>query len=129
MKVIYKSKNEDKTFTEVILKAQNGENLRKLLLNNGVYPYNGKAKYINCRGLGSCGTCAVSIEEVNSDVSEINNNADFAITNLSTIEKIRLNFPPHKMENTTDKQLRLACQYEIHSDIIVIKNYGFWGQK
>ena len=37
-------------------------NLRRLLLDNQVDLYNGNARVINCRGIGSCGTCAVSIE-------------------------------------------------------------------
>lgn len=119
MKVIYKTLDINNTESEISLKALKGQNLRSLLIDNQIYPYNGKAKYINCRGLGSCGTCAVSIEEINSN----NAKPDF-----KAIEKIRLNFPPHTNENTIIKNLRLACQYEIKSDIIVIKNKGFWGQ-
>jgi ferredoxin len=39
-----------------------GANLRKVLLEPKIALYNGKAKIINCRGIGSCGTCAVEIE-------------------------------------------------------------------
>lgn len=38
-----------------------GTKLRTALLQNGVSPHNGNAKLINCRGLGTCGTCAVEI--------------------------------------------------------------------
>ena len=38
-----------------------GANLRQVLLENKLDLYNGNAKYINCRGIGSCGTCAVEI--------------------------------------------------------------------
>ncbi|BAZ27775.1 putative hydrogenase component [Cylindrospermum sp. NIES-4074] len=44
-------------------------NLRKILLQNGVDLYNGGAKVINCRGIGSCGTCAVKVE---GEVSAVN---------------------------------------------------------
>lgn len=37
-------------------------NLRKVLLHNGIDLYNGGALFINCRGIGSCGTCAVKVE-------------------------------------------------------------------
>ncbi len=37
-------------------------NLRKVLLHNGIDLYNGGASLINCRGIGSCGTCAVKVE-------------------------------------------------------------------
>ncbi|WP_318528373.1 hypothetical protein [Plectonema radiosum] len=37
-------------------------NLRKVLLHNGIDLYNGSALFINCRGIGSCGTRAVKVE-------------------------------------------------------------------
>jgi ferredoxin len=37
-------------------------NLRKVLLHNGIDLYNGGASLINCRGIGSCGNCAVKVE-------------------------------------------------------------------
>lgn len=37
-------------------------NLRKVLLHNGIELYNGSALFINCRGIGSCGTRAVKVE-------------------------------------------------------------------
>lgn len=37
-------------------------NLRKVLLHNGIDLYNGGASFINCRGIGTCGTCAVKVE-------------------------------------------------------------------
>jgi len=38
-----------------------GTKLRTAMLLNGVSPHNGRAQLINCRGLGTCGTCAVEI--------------------------------------------------------------------
>ncbi len=91
--------------------ASEGSNLRKVLLKNNVSPHNGNARYLNCKGLGTCGTCAVEITgETNSK------------TNL---EKFRLNFPPHKTENG----LRLACQIKVCSNLKLIKHDGFWGEK
>jgi ferredoxin len=43
------------------IRAGHGANLRKALLNNGIQPYRGLAKYANCRGNGTCGTCQVDI--------------------------------------------------------------------
>lgn len=34
-----------------------------MLLHGGVSPHNDKARAINCRGLGTCGTCAVEIRQ------------------------------------------------------------------
>lgn len=88
-----------------------GANLRQFLLSKGVSPYNGPAKAINCHGLGTCGTCAVAIR---GEVSE-----------LSAMEKFRLNLPPHKGSNSGR---RLSCQVQVLGDITVTKYDGFWGQ-
>jgi Na+-transporting NADH:ubiquinone oxidoreductase subunit NqrF len=68
-------------------------------------------KYMNCRGLGSCGTCAVWIRGI--------------ISQKSRVEKLRLKFPPHQEK----PGLRLACQVRVWGDIEVVKGEGFWGQK
>ncbi|MGB3655969.1 MAG: 2Fe-2S iron-sulfur cluster binding domain-containing protein, partial [Rivularia sp. (in: cyanobacteria)] len=41
--------------------CESGSNLRQVLLEHGVDVYNGNSKTINCRGLGTCGTCAVAV--------------------------------------------------------------------
>ena len=50
------------TFLGKTIQCESGANLRWVLLNHDIPLYNGKAKIINCRGIGSCGTCAVAIE-------------------------------------------------------------------
>jgi ferredoxin len=85
-------------------------NLRKILLQNGVDLYNGGAKVINCRGIGSCGTCAVKVE---GEVSAAN-----------WRDKTRRSLPPHSP--TTD--LRLACQTDVLGHVKLTKYDGFWGQ-
>jgi ferredoxin len=87
-----------------------GANLRQVLLKHGLPLYNGNAKIINCRSIGTCGTCAVEIE---GEVSPIN-----------WKEKTRLSLPPH----SSDKNRRLACQVEVRGDIRIKKYKGFWGQ-
>lgn len=87
-----------------------GENLRKVLLSNGIDLYNGQAKLINCRGIGSCGTCAVMVE---GEVSQPN-----------WRDKTRRSLPPH----SASKNLRLSCQTQVLGDIKVTKFDGFWGQ-
>ena len=85
-------------------------NLRKVLLQNNINLYNGNAKVINCRGIGTCGTCSVEIEgEVSSPTWR---------------EKTRLSLPPHQPQTN----LRLACQVQVLGDIKVRKYEGFWGQ-
>lgn len=90
--------------------VESGANLRKVLLDNDVALYNDKAKVMNCRGLGTCGTCAVKVD---GEVSE-----------ASWREKGRLALPPH----SPAKNLRLACQTKVLGDVSVTKFDGMWGQ-
>ncbi|MEM1251469.1 MAG: 2Fe-2S iron-sulfur cluster-binding protein [Cyanobacteria bacterium P01_H01_bin.21] len=87
-----------------------GANLRRVLLDNDIDLYNGNAKLINCRGIGSCGTCAVLIE---GEVSTAN-----------WKDRGRRSLPPHNSE----RPLRLACQTRVLGDIKVFKYDQFWGQ-
>ena len=87
-----------------------GANLRKVLLENGIDLYNGGAQVINCRGIGTCGTCAVEVE---GDVTEAN-----------WRDKTRRSLPPH----SSTRSLRLACQTQVLDDVKVTKFDGFWGQ-
>ena len=48
--------NEGKT-----IEVPEGSNLRKTLLKNGISPYIGKDKLLNCLGNGLCGSCRVEI--------------------------------------------------------------------
>ncbi len=73
--------------------------------------YNGAAALTHCRGLGTCGTCAV---EVHGDLSP-----------MTRVEKWRLGFPPHQ----ADAGLRLACQASVLGDLIVKKHSGMWGHR
>ncbi|MEM6614758.1 MAG: 2Fe-2S iron-sulfur cluster-binding protein [Cyanobacteria bacterium P01_C01_bin.72] len=85
-------------------------NLRKVLLKHDINLHNGQSKIINCRGIGSCGTCAV---EIIGNVSPAN-----------WKDRTRCSLPPHSLE----QERRLACQTKVLGDIEVIKYQGFWGQ-
>lgn len=93
------------------IQVRAGANLRRALLKTRCELYNDAARLFNCRGLGTCGTCAVRIE---GEVSP-----------LTDRERLRLSFPPHKK----DSGLRLACQCEVLGDLKVTKMAGFWGHK
>lgn len=97
-------------FQEKTIDCEIGANLRQVLLANHLNLHNGNSKYINCRGLGTCGTCAVAII---GKVSEAN-----------WKDRTRRSLPPHD----PDKNRRLACQTRVLGDIEVIKYVGFWGQ-
>ncbi|AFZ73883.1 2Fe-2S iron-sulfur cluster-binding protein [Natronobacterium gregoryi] len=84
--------------------------LRNVLLRADESPHNGRADTLNCRGLGSCGTCAVAVSgEVGAPGSR---------------ERLRLSIPPHD----TASGLRLACQLRVEDDLVVEKYPGYWGQ-
>jgi ferredoxin len=90
--------------------CDHGANLRKVLLKHKIDLYNGTSRIINCRGIGTCGTCAVAVV---GKVSTPNWRA-----------YARLSLPPHSLE----KNRRLACQTKVLGDIEVIKYDRFWGQ-
>ena len=95
------------------LTAQEGELLRTAALREGVVsPHNGRANLINCRGLGTCGTCAVEIDGLE--------------TPRNAIERVRLTVPPG--HGSSKETLRLACQVQVTGDLTVRKYTGFWGQ-
>jgi len=81
------------------------------MLREGVSPHNGRARLLNCKGFGTCGTCAVAIEG--------------PVAPPSSREKLRFRVPPHR----PDSGLRLACQVEVGTDELVVRKHpGFWGQ-
>ncbi len=92
------------------INCNQGANLRQVLLENKLNLYNGNAKYINCMGIGTCGTCAV---EIIGEVSAPN-----------WKDRARRALPPHN----PNKNRRLACQTKVLGNIEVIKYDGFWGQ-
>ena len=98
-------------FANQVVTCEQGENLRRVLLKHRLPLYNGPALYIHCRGLGTCGTCALRIE---GPVSE-----------KTPVERWRLGFPPHRSESG----LRLACQCRVLGDLRLTKYEGLWGHK
>ena len=99
----------------IVFEALDGELLRTAALRRGyASPHNSRANLINCRGLGTCGTCAVALD------------GDW-LPPLNSIESIRLSVPPGHGANNASR-LRLACQIPVRGDVTVQKFSGFWGQ-
>ena len=98
-------------FGNQIIECSQGENLRRVLMKAKAPLYNGISLAIHCRGMGTCGTCAVHVE---GKVSE-----------MTRIERWRLDFPPHQ----AGSGLRLACQCRVLGDLRIVKYPGMWGQK
>jgi ferredoxin len=92
------------------LDCERGAVLRDVLLAAGIVPHNGGTEEFNCRGHGTCGTCAVAV--------------DGKTDKRTRRERWRLDFPPHE----ADSGLRLACQTRVEGDLTVEKYPGFWGQ-
>lgn len=88
-----------------------GENLRQALMRNGIDLYSPRANYVNCMGIGTCGTCVIAIE---GEVSDVN-----------WRDKARRSLPPH----SPDTPLRLACQTKVLGDLRITKYTGFWGHE
>lgn len=106
---------------EIVFEAHHGELLRTAALLSGIVsPHNGRANIINCRGLGTCGTCAVEIIQDKDSGVLLNEGRN-------SVEKIRLSLPPGH-DATLSSKLRLACQFPVHEDLTVVKRAGFWGQ-
>lgn len=97
-------------FDGEVIECEAGVLLRDALMSAGKPPHNGNARWFNCKGFGTCGTCAVEIE---GDLPPLN-----------AKERWRLNFPPHDAAHG----LRLACQIVVTQDLRVTKHGGFWGQ-
>jgi ferredoxin len=91
--------------------CDHGAVLRDVLLDASETPHNGAAGSLNCRGHGTCGTCAVAV--------------DGPATEPTRRERLRLRTPPHD----PDSGLRLSCQTRILGDVSVEKYGGFWGQQ
>ena len=98
-------------FSGETVECERGANLRQVLQKANLPLYNRVADLIHCRGLGTCGTCAVEIE---GHVSE-----------MTKVEKWRLGFPPHR----SGSGLRLACQCKVLGDLRITKHDGMWGNK
>ena len=99
------------TFENLTIECEEGANLRRVLLDENMPLYNGAATLIHCRGMGTCGTCAIQVE---GDVSA-----------MTGVEKWRLGFPPHRREDG----LRLACQCRVLGDLRIVKLDGLWGTR
>lgn len=107
------------TFGDIEIDCEKGAVLRDVLLDAGVSPHNGSAGALNCRGHGTCGTCAVEIR-AGGDAG-----ADPPVSGVETVERGRLAVPPHD----PDAGLRLACRTRVYGDITVTKHPGFWGHR
>ena len=111
--------NEKKEKVEVEVPA--GSNLRTEALKANVSLYPGLSKYLNCHGMGSCGTCKVLVKQGMENLSA-----------MGMYEKIRLALMPFATIGH-ETEMRLACQMTVNGDCTIqtkptVDMYGenFW---
>jgi ferredoxin len=93
-----------------------GANLRQEARNTGIPIYQGLDRYLNCRGLGLCGTCRVLVKK--------------GMENLNArtfMERLNLNLHPLSMLATLghEDEMRLACQVRVNGDCAVETHPAF----
>jgi ferredoxin len=84
-----------------------GTNLRKALLKNGISPYHGKDKLLNCLGNGLCGTCRVEIV----DGKNAPPMSDLESASLVGLAPFYARLAP--------KNIRLACRISVGKDLAI----------
>ncbi|MBI5217283.1 MAG: (2Fe-2S)-binding protein [Ignavibacteriae bacterium] len=92
------------------IEVPEGENLRQVLLKNGISPYKGIEKALNCFGNGFCGTCRVEIVDGKNAPA------------LSPQDELMLAGLMPFYARKVGKHVRLSCQTKITKDL-EIKTY------
>ncbi len=89
------------------IEVEVGTNLRHAALQAGLGIYQGVERYLNCRGLGLCGTCKVLVK---SGMQNLNSR--------TVLEKANLNLHPLSMLSSIghESEMRLACQVTVQGD-------------
>jgi ferredoxin len=87
-----------------------GANLREEARKAGIAVYAGIDRYLNCRGLGLCGTCRVLIKKGMENLSP-----------RSFMERVNLNLHPLTMFARIghEDEMRLSCQVRVLGDCTV----------
>ena len=87
-----------------------GANLREELIKAGVQVYGSVEKYLNCRGLGLCGTCKVLVKKGMENLSR-----------KSFMERFNFNFHPLTMLARIghEDEMRLSCQTTVQGDCTI----------
>src|SRR5262249_5594894 len=98
------------------LEVETGANLRQALQKEGVRLYPGITQYLNCRGLGLCGTCKILVNKGMENLSQ-----------PTLIERINLAAPPHTVlaRISHEKEMRLACQVTVKGDCSIVTQPAF----
>jgi ferredoxin len=93
-----------------------GSNLRQEAKKAGLELYNGMDRYLNCRGLGLCGTCRVLVK---SGMENLNKK--------TFMEKVNLNLHPLTSFAYIghEDEMRLSCQVKVNGDCSIVTRPEF----
>jgi ferredoxin len=102
--------NEKKT-----IEVPEGGNLRQEARKAGIEVYKGLDRYLNCRGLGLCGTCRVLVKKGMENLSP-----------RTLLEKFNMNFHPLTMLARIghEDEMRLSCQVRVNGDCTIETHPG-----
>ena len=115
--------------TEIEVPA--GANLRQEARKAGIEVYKGLEKYLNCRGLGLCGTCKVLVKKGMENLAPKGMSADEFRKHRENIEKgvekageqkkFIEKFTLWRMFSTIghEDEMRLSCQVAVHGDCTI----------
>jgi ferredoxin len=102
------------------IEVPQGANLRLEAMKAGVEVYSGVDKYLNCRGLGLCGTCRVLVKKGMENLSP-----------KGMKERLKLGMMMSAIGH--EDEMRLACQVSVNGDCSIetrpaLNLYGenFW---
>jgi ferredoxin len=106
------------------LEVPQGANLRKEARKAGIEIYGTIETYLNCRGLGLCGTCRVLVKKGMENLNK-----------KTVMERINLSAHPLSVLASIghEEEIRLACQVVVNGDCTIethpaLNLYGenFW---
>jgi ferredoxin len=92
------------------IEVEAGANLREAARQAGIAIYKGPDKYLNCRGLGLCGTCRVLVKQGMENLSP-----------KTFMERFNFNLHPLSMLAVIghEDEMRLSCQVRVNGDCAV----------
>ncbi len=94
------------------IEVPEGANLRKEALKAGIPVYRGLARFLNCHGLGQCGTCWILVKKGMENLSPRGRWERFRLAlSMATIGQ--------------EDEIRLACQTNVHGDCSVETKTSF----
>ena len=94
------------------IEVPEGANLRQVAMREGIQLYQGLDRFLNCRGLGVCGTCRVLVK-----------NGAVNLTPKTLRERFRLALSLAVIGH--EDEMRLACQAQVKGDCTIASQPEF----